>query len=83
MIITIQTIFQVGIKKDIEFYNGNNNNIQDIFMFGMVIVGLHNILVHMLGIVLGVVGIMRITTTHNKITITIIITNIGINKIIF
>jgi hypothetical protein len=27
-----------------------------------------------------VVGIMRITTTHNKITIIIIITNIGINK---
>jgi hypothetical protein len=50
-------------------------------MFGMVIVGLHNILVHMLGVVLGVVGTMR-TTTH-KITITIIITNIGINKIIF
>jgi hypothetical protein len=81
MIITTQTIFQVGIKKDTEFYNGNNNNIQDIFMFGMVIVGLHNIQVHMLGVVLGVVGTMR-TTTH-KITITIIITNIGINKIIF
>jgi hypothetical protein len=81
MIITTQTISLVGIKKDIEFYNGNNNNIQDIFMFGMVIVGLHNILVHMLGVVLGVVGTMR-TTTH-KITITIIITNIGINKIIF
>jgi len=77
MIITIQTISQVDIKKDIEFYNGNNNNTLDIFMFGMVIVGLLNILVHMLGIVLGVVGTMR-TTTHNKITITNII---GIDKI--
>jgi hypothetical protein len=53
-------------------------------MFGMVTVGLHNTQVHMLGIVLGVDGITRITTTHNKILITIIITNIiGIDKIIF
>jgi hypothetical protein len=51
-------------------------------MFGMDILGLCNILILMLGIVLGVVGTMRITT-HHKITITIIIINIiiGIDKI--
>jgi hypothetical protein len=72
----------VGIKKDIEYYNGNNNNTQGIFMFGMDTLGLCNILILMLGIVLGAVGTMKTIITLNKIIITIIITNIiGIDKI--
>jgi hypothetical protein len=82
MITIIHIIFKAVIKKDIEFYNGNNNNIQDIFMFGMDILGILNIAIHTLGTVFGVVGIMRTITTQLKILTTIIITNIviGIDK---
>jgi len=73
MITIILTILQVVIKRDIEFCNGSNNNIQDIFMFGMDILGIHNILIHMLGIVIGLIGIMRITTIKDKTIINIII----------
>jgi len=73
MITIILTILQVAIKRDIEFCNGNNNNILDIFMYGMDILGIHNILIHMLGIVIGLIGIMRITTIKDKTIINIII----------
>jgi len=73
MITIILTILQVVIKRDIEFYNGNNNNILDIFMYGMDILGIHNIPIHMLGIVIGLIGIMRITTIKDKTIINIII----------
>jgi len=78
MITTIHIILQVVIKRDIEFCNGNNNNIQDIFMFGMDILGIHNILIHMLGIAIGLIGTMKITTIKDKITIINI--TIGIDR---
>jgi hypothetical protein len=59
-------IFRMVMRKDIEYYNGRESLIVDIFMFGMVLAGYISGKTLGHGIVVGVVGTMNFICIRKK-----------------